>query len=428
MLLPIIYDLLLIILALFASPIVLYRVIFKKKYRASFWQRLGFSFPVIDKGSRPLIWIHAVSVGETKAVSNLVKSIKKEWNNPIILISSVTETGHAEAKRCLSFADYHVYLPLDFRWLIGPIVRKVRPDFVILTESDFWLNFLRASKKCGAKVALVNGKISVRSFERFQKNSWFHKVLFSYIDLYCTQSELYADRFKGLGVPENKIIVTGNLKYDEADDFLPPEALQAWKKKLGIQEDQLILVLGSTHDPEEKLIFTALKEVWKTIPNLTVIIAPRHPERFSEVAGILRQFQIPFVAHSQIDKREGNESVILIDGMGLLRKCYQIADIALVAGSYTPKVGGHSIIEPSHYGIPVIYGPYMHSQHDMVDLVKKYQAGLEVSPEQLYSTLMLLLSNPDERRKIGEAGARMIKDLHGITNKTEKSLRKITDI
>jgi 3-deoxy-D-manno-octulosonic-acid transferase len=425
MLLAIIYDLILVFLAIIASPFVLYRLVFKKKYRSSFWQRIGFGFPVIHKGSRPLIWIHAVSLGETKAVANLAKLIKEEWDNPIILISSVTETGHAEAKRNLPFADYHVYLPLDFGSLIGPIVNRVAPDYVILTESDFWLNFLKSAKSTGANIALVNGKISHRSFERFKKIHWFQKTLFSYIDLFCTQTDLYATRFKALGIPNEKIIVTGNLKYDETDDFLPTAVLQDWKNKLKISDDELILVLGSTHDPEEKMIFNVLKDIWKLIPNLTVIIAPRHPERFQEVERIIHQLQIPLSIYSKIEKRQGNEPVILIDGMGLLRKCYQIADIALVAGSYTQKVGGHSIIEPSHYGIPVIYGPFMQTQSDMVELLRTYNAGLQVPLEGLYSTLMLLLTEPEERKKIGEAGTRMMKELHGITKKTEKSLRKI---
>ncbi len=428
MLLAVIYDILLFFLGLIASPIVFYRLIVKNKYRASFWNRLGFRFPLIDKGTRPLIWIHAVSVGETKAVANLAQTIKNEWNNPIILISSVTETGHAEAKKSLPFADYHVYLPLDLSWIIGSIVRRVQPDRLILTESDFWFNFLRAAKNVGAKTALVNGKISDRSFERFKKNSWFHKILFSFIDRYCVQSEAYADRFKQLGVPENKIFVTGNLKYDEANDFTSPGALEEWKKSLGIKKEELILVLGSTHDPEEKLLFTTLNEVWKKVPNLKVIVAPRHPERFSEVAGILKDLSLPFVTYSQKEDREGHEKVILIDAMGLLRKCYQIADVGLVAGSYTTKVGGHSIIEPSHYGVPVIYGPYMYKQQDMVELMKKNNAGLQVSQEGLCEVLTQLLSDPEERRKIGEAGAQMIRDLHGTTKKTEKSLIEMRDM
>lgn len=421
----IIYNLVLFVLAVIAFPVVLYRVIVKKKYRTSIWQRFGFGFPIIEKGNRPLIWIHAVSVGETKGIANLARIIKNEWDNPILLVSSITETGHAEAKRSLPFADYHVYLPIDFPFIIGPIMRRIRPDYVILTESEFWFNFLRGAKKVRAKTALVNGKISVRSLERFKKYRRFHQALFSMIDYYCVQSDLYASRFKELDIPENKITVTGNLKYDEADDFLPKDLLLEWKRCLGIADDQLVLVLGSTHDPEEKLIFNTMIEVWKKIPNVTVIVAPRHPERFPEVRNILDQLQIPYVAYSQKESRKGYEKVVLIDSMGLLRKCYQIADVALVAGSYTPRVGGHSIIEPCHYGIPVIYGPYMHTQQDMVDLVQKYQAGLQVPPEGLYEALTKLLSNADEREKLGDAGMKMIKNLHGITKKTEKSLREI---
>ncbi len=425
MIFKIFYELGLIVLALVAMPMFLYRLIFEKKYRSNILHRLGFDFPKINKQNRPLIWIHAASIGETKAIATLAKKIKIEWDNPIILISSVTETGHAEALKSIPEADFHAYLPFDFGWIIRPIVKRIQPNLVILSESEFWFNFLDASKKNKAKVVLVNGKLSLRSLNRFSKFHWAVDPFFNSIDLFCVQGELYAERFRQLGIPQEKISVTGNLKFDEKDDSMPPEEREQWRNTLGIDSNRPILVLGSTHDPEEKLFLDQLEEVWKKFPSLAVIIVPRHKERFNEVASLLDAQKIPFAIFSLKTPCEGKK-VLLMDAMGVLRKCYQIANIAFVGGTYTPKVGGHSIIEPARYGVPVIYGPYMYSQPDMIELVQRYKAGLQVPSEAVSATLIDLLSSPAKVSEMGASGLRMLADLQGITNKTEKCLKEIT--
>ena len=215
MLTSIIYEFALWGLAAVAIPKMLYQLILRKKYRESLIKRFGFGFPKIDKNGRPLIWIHAVSVGESKAVAPLAKLLKSSPKKPILVISTITETGQAEAKRSIPEADFHVYLPFDFGMIINPIVRKVKPNMVILCETDFWYNFLKSSKKAGAITAVVNGKISLKSQNRFKKASFFTKKLFSIIDLFCIQSIHYKTRFQNLGIPFHKIAVTGNMKFDD---------------------------------------------------------------------------------------------------------------------------------------------------------------------------------------------------------------------
>ena len=175
MILSFFYEIALWLLALIYLPKLIYDYFFRKKYNQSIARRLGFNFPLITKGKRSLVWVHAVSVGETKAISSLIKTIRNQLNNPIIVISSITETGHDEAKRSIQLADYHVYLPIDFRFIIRPIIKRAAPDLVILTETDFWYNFLKSAKDSGAVIALVNGKISERSFRRFKKTPYFTK-------------------------------------------------------------------------------------------------------------------------------------------------------------------------------------------------------------------------------------------------------------
>jgi 3-deoxy-D-manno-octulosonic-acid transferase len=424
MLFSIFYELALILIALLALPKFLYDLIFNKKYRKSFLKRLGSSFPLIKKDSRPVVWIHAVSLGETKAVSALAKTLKAELNNPQIIFSTTTETGYVEGCRTIA-ADHHVYLPFDFGWIIKPIIKRTAPHLVILCESDFWYNFLSSSKKNGAHIVLVNGKISTRSLERFQRFSFFTKKLFKCIDQFCVQSNTYKRRFESLGIPTNKIAVTGNMKFDGDYAKLPATQIDAWRQELGIHQKDPVLVIGSSHHPEEVQLLKAMSKVWQQCPNLKVVLVPRHPERFNEVAGLLQKNNINFrrLSHKNV---QGNSSVILIDAMGLLRKCYQLADIAIVAGSYTAKVGGHNILEPSWYGVPVVFGPHMHSQPDLVDLVNEYQAGMQVSLEEMPDTLISLLQDTSQRKVLGDAGLKLANDVHGATNKTWKVIKKQT--
>lgn len=424
-LLSLIYEISLILVGLVALPKFIYELIFKGKYRKSLLKRFGSGFPLIKKGERPLVWIHAVSLGETKAVSALAKKIRSELKNPIIVFSTTTETGYVEACRSIT-ADYHVYLPFDFGWVIKPIMRRTAPDILILCESDFWYNFISSAKKAGAYIALVNGKISTRSLDRFKKIPFFAKPLFNSIDLLCVQSNLYRLRFEALGISPEKIAVTGNMKFDGDYSKLPATQLAAWRRELGIQPEDPVLVVGSSHNPEEALILKVMTQVWQKCPNLKVMIVPRHPERFNEVAGILQKNNINFRRLSQKSTDNSNMPVILIDAMGLLRKCYQLADIAIVAGSYTSKVGGHNILEPSWYGVPVIFGPHMQSQPDLLELVKEYRAGLQVSIDELPDVLVNLLNQPNECKVLGDAGLRLADDVHGATGKTWDLLRRHT--
>lgn len=409
-----IYDSLLLLLGLVALPKLLLG-----RSRANIRQRLGLDFPRVEKGEGPVIWVHAVSVGEVKAVARLAQQLSRERGGTLV-VSTVTETGHAEAKHSIPSADYHVYLPLDFSWVIKPIIRRVKPELVILCESDFWFNFLSAAKEVGARVVLVNGKLSERSLNRYRWFSFFTHRLFSCIDLFCIQAEPYAKRFEELGIPKEKIVVTGNLKLEGGNPKMSEQETAVFRKKLGIEANNLTLVIGSTHAPEEEKLLTILEPLWKDFPQLKVILVPRHPERFDAVAGILTKRGISFSRYSEAGDAIGR--VVLIDAMGVLRQCYQIAGIALVAGSYTVKVGGHNILEPCSDGVPVIYGPEMASQPDLVRIIQEYRAGQQVSLSELDRVLRLWLSDPELRQQIGAQGLRLSQEIQGATEATLKAL------
>lgn len=412
------YEIALYFIALFAVPKMLYHYFFHKKYKTNLKQRLGIQKDQIKKLRGFLIWMHAISMGETKAMASLAAKLKLQYPEAQFIVSSVTETGHGEAVRSIPFADSHIYLPIDLSINIAPLINQAKPDLVILSESDFWLNFLLNAKKVGAVVALVNGKLSENSLQRWKWAPFFSKKLFSFFDVLCVQSDVYKKRFIEAGADEKKIVVTGNLKFDEEPKVLTDSEANDWKRRFGIQIGDLVLVIGSTHHPEEELIIQAVKNLEKKFPNLKVFLVPRHPERFSEVANLLEKENCSFIRFTHLDNKTGKERFILIDAMGLLRVCYQLADATMVGGSFTSKVGGHNILEPAIYGKPVVFGPYMHTQAELLEAVMLYQAGIQTTSEELQNVFEELLSNPEKRIEIGNRGLQLMRDFRGSTERT----------
>lgn len=412
------YNIAIFIITIFYLPILAYRRIFHKKYRHSLKYRFGFDFPHINKNDQKLIWVHAVSVGETKAIASLIKQIKQQQPNTIVVLSVITETGFAEGNKSIPEADYHVYLPLDLPFIIRPIVRRIRPDKVIICETDLWYNFLSESKKQGAKVFLVNGKISERSMERHCMFPAFTHCLFGLFDKICLQNDTYKARFEKMGLFTDYLKVTGNLKFDDDFPVAGEEELAEWRCRLQINDRDRVIVIGSTHNPEEELLLQALESLWKAYPDAKILLVPRHPERFDDVAGLLDKFRLSWGRLSLEGELTGKENIILIDAMGVLRQLYQLAEIAIVGGSFTDKVGGHNILEPVKYAVPILFGPYMFSQPGMGELVLKYKAGYQVDVDEVYSTLLKLLEDADLSDHMQQASDALFVEIQGALQRT----------
>ncbi len=410
------YNLVLLLFSLFALPKLLWGLWRHKKYRRSLGERLGKKIDDIEPslGKKPRIWVHAVSMGETKAVAPLIKKIREEFPEAALFFSSTTETGHDEAKRLFPGLDGYLFLPIDFSWVIRRFVGRVKPDLLILSESDFWYNLMHAVPL----VVLVNGKISLRSYRRFFFFRFFAKRLFAPLRLLAVQSERYGIRFQKLGVSPEKIVVSGNLKFDQP---IVPIDKREWRQKLNIGPSDPVIVLGSTHAPEEEEVLDALGHLTARFAGLKIIIVPRHPERFDAVAGLLEKKGIAYARFSRIADAKGFEHIILMDAMGLLSLCYQIAHVAIVGGSFSSLVGGHNIFEPAALGVPVLFGPHMESQKDLVDLVVSAGAGVQVELKDLESVVARLLENEPAAMK--EAGRRLAAEVYGATDRTWKALR-----
>lgn len=411
------YNLCLAFIALIASPKLLWQWFVLRKYRESLSARLGLTLPSFSpKKGQKVIWIHAISMGETKAVVPLFRQIRKAQPDAAVVISTTTETGLAEAKRSMPDADAHFFLPFDFSWIIRRLIDKVQPTTLIMCESDFWYHLLKIAKEKRVQIALVNGKVSERSCRRFQKIPFFTRRIFSNFDILCLQSERYLDRFTSMGIPAKRMHVTGNLKFDAPSQRMGDSERQTLKESLGITDEDRVLVVGSTHAPEEEWILNALEAVWQRLPRLKVLIVPRHPERFNEVAHLFQERGVPFRRFSE--KKKGDQRLILVDAMGYLSQCYQVADLAIVGGSFVSHVGGHNIFEPALFGVPVLFGPHMHSQPDLKELILSAKAGQEVQIEKLPEALLELLEDPALHHKYSSASRKLATSIQGATQRT----------
>lgn len=410
---------------LLCAPWILYRR-WKKGQRLSvFWQRLGRGIAPLEKNGTPIVWLHAVSVGETRAIQPLAKALLALPCKPRLVLSSVTEAGHAEAKRLLPEASAHVYLPLDLSYCVNRVLANIQPDLVILAEGDFWLNFLSKARAQGAELLVVNGKLSASSLTRYAYFPRFQKALFSLFSLFCVQNEMYKKRFLQLGVPDEQLKVLGNVKFQAPLAPLTDSQKAAAYKQFALSPDHPVVVIGSTHATEEALICKLCHEVWEHFPTCQFVLAPRHPERSDAISTEIEAAGCQCVRYSLIkneaqahSRSDFHPHILLIDQVGVLRDSYALADVAIVAGSFVEHVGGHNILEPALHGKPVLFGPHMWSQQELVDCVLEAQCGEQVTKATLSSKVLALLKNAEERTRMGQAGRTLLQAQAGATERT----------
>jgi 3-deoxy-D-manno-octulosonic-acid transferase len=378
------YNLLLFVFFLFYIPKALYEYIFLKKKKKDLLKRLGLKKYFFNpKDKTPIIWIHAVSVGEIKSSISLVDKLKKKYPNSYIIISSVTQTGFNQAKQSLFSANKIIFFPFDFSYSIKKVFSQIQPNIIIFIETDLWPNFIKEAKKNSAKVIIVSAKISKKSVNRLSKFPYISKRIFSNIDLILCQNDLYKKRFSKFTSKE-KLFISGNLKFANIIKKYPKEVLDFWKNKINPQNLNLITI-ACTHHPEEELIVQQLKD----ISNIKLLIAPRHPEKFNFVYKKLKKItSISFL--SNINQKN---KVVLIDQMGILNILYQISTLAIIGGSFINKVGGHNILESVFANTFVFFGPYMHTQMELKKIVLKYNCGQETQLKNLKKATLNYLEN-----------------------------------
>lgn len=388
-----------------------YLMIAKREWRGDLWNSLGFAKVNIPsrKQGKIRIWVHAVSLGETKAIEPFITHVRQELPDVEIIKSSITKTAHERSVEKREIFDHAFYLPIDFSWRSQKLVKKIDPDLFLLVENDYWPNLLQALRTHGTKIALINGRISAVSYDRYRMAPGFAKRLFTCFDIMCLQTEDFKKKFKKLGVPESRMHVTGNIKFDAS-------SVMRSAPDLIFPEDKQIITIASTHEGEEEMILKALR---KMDDSVCLMIAPRHPARFKKVAELIEREGI---AYRRInEKGTGDERVILIDMMGVLDECFKKSNVAIVGGSFIKDVGGHNIFEPVRFGTPVVYGPYMHNQEILVDQFKKHKVGKQVELNKLKQTLEGYLGEPAKE----EGLASLIDEVAGATERSWDIIKKL---
>ncbi|MGE5197675.1 MAG: 3-deoxy-D-manno-octulosonic acid transferase [Deltaproteobacteria bacterium] len=408
-----IYDLIYFLAAIVYLPVFLIR----RKLHPGFARRLGF-LPKGLKLDRP-IWIHAVSVGEVMAVRGLLEELKKAYPRKDFVISTVTPTGNSVARNISARGDFITYLPLDFSFTVGAVLKRVKPSLFILAETELWPNLIGYLKKEGIPIIVVNARLSERSFKKYLCANFLLKNALNKINLFCVQAPRDAEKLRRLGVYEYKIRVTGNMKFDMKDYSDLKDKCPALKRKLGLKGK--LLVAGSTHPGEEEAILRAYKRLLADFPDLELLIAARHPERTQEVEKLVLSsgFKTRRISRLSGPLEEGasGKTVFILDTVGQLLSFYALADIVFVGGSLAKK-GGHNILEPAALGKPVLFGPQMFNFRDIADLFLENNAGILVEDEEeLVPKIKALLRDPSGAEALSQNAGRLIDDNRGATAK-----------
>src|SRR5580700_4163865 len=393
------------------------------KYRAGLGERLGrIPRRLVAQPAKPTIWIHAVSVGEVLAISSLATELTKRFSQHRVVISTTTDTGQRLART--RFDEENVfYFPLDFAFAIRPYLRLLQPKLVVIAETEFWPNFLRLAHASGARIAVVNARISDRSWPGYRRFRRLLTRVLQHVDLFLTQTAEDARRLVEIGAPPELVLATGNLKFDVPAPVAPPIIASL---RAAFQQAQTgpVIVCGSTVEGEEPLLLQAFINILASHPRAVMILAPRHPERFGEVAELLNQLGIRFWRRSLWGGDPILGGVLLIDTIGELAALYALADVAFVGGSLVPR-GGHNIIEPALHGIPIVVGNHTENFRDIVSLFQSRDAVRVVGPAELPLAFMELISNPAERIALGRRAAETLRAQMGATQRTMQALEKL---
>jgi 3-deoxy-D-manno-octulosonic-acid transferase len=417
----ILYTCGLFLVLLLGLPYWLLRMATQGKYREGLWERLGH-VPHRLRASDPrqTIWVHAVSVGEVLAANRLVKELSTRLPQYRVLLSTTTRTGQRLARERAG-ASYAFYFPLDFPWIVKRYLRILDPALVVLVETELWPNLLSACRRAQIPVALVNGRISDRSLPRYLRLRRLWKGILAGISILLAQSEEDVKRLKAIGAPPGRVWFSGNLKYD-VRSAEPASITAVLREKL--VPGTRVLVCGSTLEGEEEILLDAFHQLLKTIPDCVMILAPRHPERFGRVAGLLKNREEAYVRRSNWIKKPARikpGTVVLLDSIGELASVYALASVAFVGGSLVPA-GGHNPLEPAQFAVPVVMGTHYANFRAVIDTLVEAEALKLATTENLLPMLENLLSDPEAANALGVRALEVFHRQAGATGRTITAL------
>ena len=423
------YSVLVLAVAVLASPWFVYQALRYKKYIGSFRQRTGYLPVSFNIDADESIWIHAVSVGEVLTARPLIGDLKRRYPHLRMFLSTTTMAGQQLARRSVQDVDAVFYFPFDLGIFVRRTLDLVRPRLFVMMETEIWPNLLYECRRRGVKTAVVNGRLSRRSFSRYRLIRGFMRSVLDHVDRFLVQSEESARRFIDLGADPARVVVTGSLKFDSLD--LSPNALQARARDrvlryFRVPPSRPVIVAGSTMKGEETAVLRAFRRVRVTAPNTLLVIAPRHPERFGEVEQLVRSEGWKTARRSDLAiDSEPRVDAIVLDTIGELATVYQIATVVFVGGSLV-GTGGHNVLEPAVFGKPIVFGPHMENFAEIADAFVTNGAGVQLAGEpQLDETFISLISDPVRRARLGAAARALVEANRGAK---EKSVTVLADL
>lgn len=418
------YSLLFTLGILLLSPRFLWDALTHGKYVEGLGQRLG-KLPVIRGEGSSVIWLHCVSVGETQAARPLARALLEKFPGHKLVVSTVTRTGQRVAREVFrGEASAVIYFPFDWAWTVRRALRCVDPSLVLVMETELWPRFLLESRRRGVPVALVNGRLSEKSFGRYKLIRGFIRRVVSCLDLALMQSEADAARITALGLERERVEVSGNLKFDMLASTDEHQLTEELRSRFGFHQTGPLIIAASTHAAEERIAMEAfgLLRARPEGRNARLLIAPRHPERFNEVAAVLSSYGLRWSRRSEPARDEDKSAdVILLDSIGELRSTYRLARLVFVGGSIAPT-GGHNVLEPAASGACIITGAHTENFTAIINAFLERDALVQLppltdeeAPAHLASVLAELLSDEARRRKIVTGATEVLSENRGAT-------------
>ena len=405
-------------LILVSTPFLLLRSLLSSNFRNNIKEKLksANALPQLKKS----LWIHASSVGEVRLAKTLITSLQEHGETRSIVLSTFTPAGFDLA---VEENLPHVFrLPFDFPLWLNPVFDRIKPSQLILIEAELWPSLLRLCKKNNVPVLQVNGRVSEKSLERYRKFNSFFLWMTEAVTQFSMRSQKDAERLFELGVSEEKIRVTGNIKFDTLPN------VSDTRSSLVLNPDSFLIVFGSTRPGDEGPAMEAFIKLKKDFPNVLAVIAPRHMQRCREVEDLIREFNDNYILYSETKEEDWVNkpcSIILLDKIGALNSFYANAKLAYVGGGFNPRFGGQNILEPTAFGIPVMFGKHMSNFEEEARLLIKSGGGIQLQKEEeLYSVLKKFMLSPDLRQKAGEAAAETVRQHRGAVLRTLKIIQE----
>lgn len=424
----VLYNILAVLIVLLATPVFIMRLIRENGFGRRLRQSFGF-LPLEDLepvAQKNCIWLHAASVGEIVAASPIIKEMRREFPGKPILVSVVTATGYAMAKRIITDADSIIFFPLDLPGISYSVVRRIRPQVFLMVETELWPNFLKAMGHFSIPVMMVNGRISDKSMGRYRYLGSVLQNMLDTVSKFCMQSTIDAQYIVSLGAAPQRVAVTGNTKFDQTYTSVTNVEQQQLCGQMGLSNAFPVLMAGSTHKGEEEILLAALQTVRKSFPTAKLVIAPRDIMRVDEIASLANEFSfVPARRTTLLANHGDRHDVVLLDTIGELGKIYSVGTIIYIGGSLVAR-GGHNILEPAAHGKPILVGPHMFNFKDTYALFTSRHACITVhDADSLANEILHILQDEQIRLQMSTEALKIIDENRGAAHSSMKYLREI---